>query len=276
MAFEFCQSMIDEYLTRGYVIFRGIVPPSLLRDLRAQADQARGLAHELRGPQAQRIQPLYRYSDRIDFKPFQDYLELPELRDAVERLLGAGFCHGTREVLGLLVEPQDRPWNHGWHRDSVVEVPPEASDEIVRAKLAEIWYDRTHFNQVNCALYNDSSTWYVPGSHLRQWDLPGEVQTSHRYTDRLKTMVQDLSTAEAERLLLEHCRQFPGAVQTHLGPGDYMIYRNHAWHCGNYVTYQPRATLHDTVRYHVDDGWREQWAQVKQQAVARAGAAAAS
>ena len=66
--------MLDEYLTRGHLVFRGIVPPSLLADLRRQADIARDLAHELNGPQTQRIQPLDQYGDKIDLQPFHDYL----------------------------------------------------------------------------------------------------------------------------------------------------------------------------------------------------------
>ena len=69
--------MLDEYLTRGHLVFRGIVPPSLLADLRRQADIARDLAHELNGPQTQRIQPLDQYGDKIDLQPFRDYVELP-------------------------------------------------------------------------------------------------------------------------------------------------------------------------------------------------------
>ena len=80
--------------------------------------------------------------------------------------------------MGLLVEPLEHPWHIGWHRDGVVEVPPEARDETVNAKLAEVWHDLRHFNQVNCAIYADSCTWFVPGSHLRQWDLPGEAQST--------------------------------------------------------------------------------------------------
>ena len=265
MAFHFCDSMVNDYLTRGYLVFRGIVPPSLLRDLRVEADKARALAHELNGPQTQRIQPLSEYGDSLNLKPFQDYTELTELRDAIERLLGDGYTHGHVEIMGILVEPLERPWNCGWHRDGVVEVPPEAYDEIVRSKLAEVWHDLHYFNQVNCAIYAESCTWFVPGSHLRQSDMPGERQTVG--DPMLKGPLEGLSNTEAERFYLEHCEQFPGAVQMHLGPGDFMVYRNLAWHNGNYVTYQPRATIHDVVRYERGGGWS--WVQTKKEAVER-------
>lgn len=266
MGFEFRDSMVNEYLSQGYLIFRGIVPPPLLRDLRTEAEKARDLAHRLNGPQTQRIQPLSRYGEELNLKPFQDYTELPELRDAIDRLLGPGYTHGHLDIMGLLVEPLERSWTVGWHRDGVVEVPPAAYDDTVKAKLAEVWSDLRHFNQVNCALYADSCTWFVPGSHLRQWDLPGEIQSTG--DPSLRKGVEGLSDVEAERFYLEHCRRFPGAVQTHLGPGDFMIYRNLAWHTGNYLTYQPRATIHDIVRYNGKTDWRG-WHDTKREAVER-------
>ena len=58
--------MRDQYLTKGYPVFRGIVPLNLLVDLRHQADIACNPAHELNGPQIQRIQPRSQYGDKID------------------------------------------------------------------------------------------------------------------------------------------------------------------------------------------------------------------
>ncbi len=266
MEFQFDDTMIDQYLSQGYLIFRGIVPPSLLRDLRVEAEKARHLAHKLNGPQTQRIQPLSAYADDLNLTPFYDYTELPQLADAIQRLLGKDYTHGHVDIMGLLVEPLERPWHIGWHRDGVVEVPPEAYDDIVKAKLAEVWHDLRHYNQVNCAIYADSCTWFVPGSHLRQWNLPGERQTTR--DPILRNPIEGMSNTEAERFYLDHCRQFPAAVQVHLGPGDFMVYRNLAWHTGNYITYQPRATIHDVVRYEGEKSWLG-WQQVKQEAVKR-------
>lgn len=72
MAFQFCDSMIHDYWTYGYMVFRRILPASLLRDLRPEADKARVLARELKGPQVQRLQPVIKHQDRINYKPFQD------------------------------------------------------------------------------------------------------------------------------------------------------------------------------------------------------------
>ena len=90
MKFQFEDWMVHEYHQQGFLIFRGIVPPSLLTDLRREADRARTLAHELNGPQTQRIQPLDQYEENIDLQPFRDYAELDVLRETVDRLLGPG------------------------------------------------------------------------------------------------------------------------------------------------------------------------------------------
>ena len=271
MKFQFEDWMVHEYHQQGFLIFRGIVPPSLLTDLRREADKARELAHELNGPQTQRIQPLDQYAEDIDLQPFRDYAELDDLRLLVERLLGPGYTHAHMDIMGLLVEPQERPWHCGWHRDGVVEVPTEARDEQMHSFMATVWHDLRYFNQVNCAIYADSCTWYVPGSHLRQQDLPDEIQSTG--DPIMKQAPDDWSDAEAEQFYFEHCRLMPGAVQVFLGPGDFMVYRNLAWHCGLYLPYQPRATIHDIIRHTGRNAWMEKWNKVKQAARGRSAAA---
>ena len=256
--------MIDEYLANGYQIFRNIIPPSLLADLRCQADIARDLAHQLNGRQTQRIQPLDQYGDRIDLQPFRDYVELPALKDAVEALLGPGYTHGHLHVMGLLVEPLDHPWHCGWHRDGVVEVPIAGRDQEVRDAVDEVWHDLRIFNQVNCALYADSCTWFVAGSHLRSFDLPGEQQTTDDAT--LRNLPEEYSTVDAERFYLEHCQQMPGAQPMHLNAGDFMIYRSHGWHTGLYLPYQPRATIHDIVSHPDREQVTARWRTAQQKA----------
>ena len=257
MAFKFCDSMINSYFSSGYIVFRGIVPPSLLHDLRIQADKARQLAHKIHGPLAQRIQPLSNYADELDLTPFQNYNELPELKNACERLLGAGYSHGHLDIMGLLVEPLNRPANCGWHRDAIVEMPLAGRSDSFQERLAKVWHDPHCFNQINCPIYTDSCTWFVPGSHLRQRDLSGEKESNGVV---LQAQTSHLSNTEAELFLLEHCRQFPGAVQMNLGPGDFLLYRNLAWHLGNYVPYQPRATIHDVILHENDVSWLDGWA----------------
>ena len=255
--------MIDEYLANGYHIFRNIIPSSLLADLRRQADIARELAHEINGRQTQRIQPIDQYADRIDLQPFRDYVESPTLKDAVTNLLGPDYTHGHLHIMGLLVEPLDHPWHCGWHRDGVVEVPPEGRNQEVRDAVDEVWHDLRIFNQVNCALYADSCTWFVPGSHLRSYDLPGEFQSTG--DPAMHTFPGDCAV-DAERFYIEHCRQMPGAIPMHLNAGDFMVYRSHGWHTGIYLPYQPRATIHDIVSHPDREQLTARWRTAQQEA----------
>ncbi|HEY3233814.1 MAG TPA: phytanoyl-CoA dioxygenase family protein [Polyangiaceae bacterium] len=243
MSFVWSDRYVEEFRRDGYVIFRGIVPPALVRDLRREAHIGRDIARRERGTLAQRLHGIGRYEE-LSFRPFRDYLDLPALRDAVTRVLSPHHAPGTEDILSILIEPADKPWTTGWHRD--VRDTERAPEVIER-----FWQDCLNldlFNQVNCALYEDSCTWVVPGSHARR-DTPAEAELATR--SRIPAVpIPDptgLSNEELERVNLEYCDQFPGAKRILLDPGDYAVYRNIMWHVGNYVPYRIRATLHDMV-----------------------------
>jgi len=239
MAFAFTDQHIDQYHTQGYTVFRQILPPALLGELRRVAAQARQIARQQRGAQTQRLQPVGKYPE-LDQQPFRDYAELAPLNDAIQRTLTARHTHGNPQMLGILLEPGELPWCTQWHRDW--------RDNVTGLDLA-MWdahfSDVDYFNQTNCALYDDACTWVVPGSHLRR-DLPGEAA---RFPQRPipGPALEGKSYEEREQLCLEYCRSLPGAVRLHLGAGDFCLYRNTLWHLGNYLPYQQRATLHDAV-----------------------------
>ena len=265
--FHYEDCMYHRYRTDGYVIFRGILPWTLVRDLRREADKAREIAHRENGPQSQRIQPIFKYADRLNMKPFVDYLELPAIRDAVHKVLSPLHGHGTRDQMGLLIEPSRKAWHLGWHRDGVVELPEEAYDEPMREVVGKLIADEKVWNQVNCALYAESCTWYVPGSHLRVHDLPGEAQPWQR-TKKVGPL-NEFDPVEAESLAMEEVWSMPGAVQVQLQAGDYFLYRNLGWHTGNYLPYQPRATIHDAIAHpHAGESWNL-WAEAKKAALER-------
>ena len=238
MGFQVSDKHIEEYHMLGYTVFRKILPPSLIRDLRQVSDRAKAIAREQSGPQVQRLQPVANYD--LDQQPFIDYANLPPLVDAIAKVLTPRHRHGSRDHFGILFEPAGMlyctPWHRDW-RDNAVGLPLSMWDEVFN--------DINHFNQINCALYEDSSTWFVLGSHLRR-DLPAEIE---RFPDRPIPGVglDGKSAEEREPLCLEYCRSMPGAVQLHLEAGDFALYRNTLWHLGNYVPYRKRATLHDSA-----------------------------
>lgn len=248
MTFKFSDQHIDDYHTRGATIFRGILPPTLIEDLRIATDKAREIAREVRGQQAQRLQPVGKFD--IDLKPFEAYRDLPELHDVIERLLGPGRFYGDLSLLGVLLEPAEWPYTTGWHRDLRDNA---AGFDITH--WDRVLHDIELLNQVNCPLYEDSSTWIVPGSHLRH-DLPREREKFHERPVR-KPDLEGKSSAERERVCLEYCESMPGAERLHLNAGDFALYRASLWHLGSYVPYRKRATLHDVVSTERSAAWRE-------------------
>lgn len=221
--------------------------------MRREADKARDIAWKTRSHQAQRLQPISKFE--IDWKPFQDFGELPEMKDALSRVLSPRHTFPNRDVLGILLEPADMPYCTAWHRDWRDNYGLISKEAWFRDDWYSHFQDINMFNQVNCALYEDSCTWVVPGSHLRR-DLSAEAEwyKVHEQPPDLKNK----SAEEAERLCLDYCLGMPGSERLYLNAGDFALYRNSLWHMGNYIQYRRRATLHDVVDTTEYIQWREQ------------------
>lgn len=243
MPFQFTEKHISDYHLYGYTVFEEVIPSPLLTDLRRVTDKAREIAHEVTGPQAQRLQPIANYD--LDQQPFKDYGELPELNDAIHQVLTPNHYHADLTRTGILLEPANYPWCTDWHRDWRDHMPVEVFEEEFGEEWAWQSFHIDYQNQINCALYEDPSTWIVPGSHYRQRNLPGEVEAKKAY-DRDKFRNQSPESYEQqERDCLAYTRSMPSAVQLRLNAGDFALYRSSAWHIGNYVPYRKRATIHD-------------------------------
>lgn len=241
--FTFSEKHITDYHTTGCTIFREILPLSLIADLRRVADRGRVIARDQKGSQTQRLQPVGAFD--LDLQPFKDYGELPELNDAIQRVLTPRHTHADPDRLGILLEPTDHPWCTNWHRDFRDHVPTVVFESEFREDWDKQVFDINYMNQINCALYEDPSTWFVPGSHYRQANTPGEEAARDAY-DRTRFLdAPTVSNEQLERDCLDYVRGMPGAFQLRLDPGDFALYRSCAWHLGNYVPYRKRATLHD-------------------------------
>ena len=229
---------IEEFHRQGFTVFRNIVPAKLIDELRDACDQGVELARAKDGENAQRFQPISAYE--INQKPFEEFQNLPEIQDALARIFDFPFEMSGLDVLGVLLEPAKDAWCTQWHRDW--------RDNISGLDI-EVWEAQYRnlqmFNQVNCALYEDSCTWVVPGSHLRL-DTAEEVT---RFPARPveSPQLEGLSAAQRELACLEYCQSMPGATRLFLNAGDYCLYRNSLWHLGNYIPYRKRATLHDGI-----------------------------
>ena len=238
----------EEYLRDGLTVLRGAIPPSLLTDLRHEAETARTLARERFGPQAQRLQPVFDYPE-IDPRPFEAFHQLPAMQSAVDDILG--HEHGQSRIMGILLEPAAEPWCTHWHRDWGYNVPDLDMDAFFAACA-----NLKMFNQLNGALYDDHSLWVIPCSHNRL-DTQEEVGAFDGVPPRSVDLSGATTAEEREVACQQYVRAMPGAVNVPLMAGDVAFYRACAWHLGNYVPYVRRATLHDGYYGPDDKAWRE-------------------
>jgi hypothetical protein len=249
MSFRYSSTNREEYERDGLTVLRDLIPPALLTDLRRQAERARTLAYTLHGPQAQRLQPVYRYPE-LDHRPFRDFLALPELRATVSGILGDD--HTESDILGILFEPQENAWATPWHRDWGYNVPHIDIDAFFDAARNR----PKMFNQLNGALYDDHSLWVVPGSDRRR---DTDAETAHfegKIPPPGPALTDAMTAAERERICLRYTRAMPGATPVPLGAGDVAFYRAVGWHLGTYHPHARRATLHDGFYGPDDRAWQ--------------------
>ncbi len=232
------------YQANGYLIFRQAVPANLITDLRRTAAKAIEVARRLHGPQAQRLAELNQL-DAGDVTAVRAFSELPELNVAIQALLTPRHRISGVQDTSLLFEPAEGCWAMEWHRDWRDHMSAENFGKVFAEGWETLAADPRLFNQINCALYEDPCTWFVPGSHRRLQDTPGEIRAVKAADSAaLANKRRERTEAEQEILLDDYCRGMPGAVPLRLQAGDLAIYRSIAWHTGSYVPYRKRATLH--------------------------------
>lgn len=235
---------LNEYKKFGYTIFKEIVPLSLISDLRKETDKARILARKVHSPQTQRLQPLSKYKDEINLKPFEDYLQLPEINHLIQKMLTPEHHYKDMDSLGVLFEPAESPYCTFWHRDWRDHMETEIFEEEFRADWDKHTSDIQFLGQVNCPLYEDNCTWFVPGSHFRQVNFKAEEEVR----DNFKNLnLNKLNNEERESVCRKYAESMPKSIQFCLKPGDFALYQSCGWHLGNYVPYKKRATLHHHV-----------------------------
>lgn len=261
MTFCYSERNREEYHSLGLTVLRDAIPGALLADLRRETDTAREITRRENGPQAQRLQPVYRYPD-LNPQPFRDFLALPELRRTVEEILGPE--HAESDIMGVLFEPRETAWATPWHRDWGYNVPGIDLDAFFDAAL----HKPGMFSQLNGALYDDHSLWVVPGSHNRRDTEAEQGAFGGRVPPPGPAVSGQMSAVERERVCRAYARGMPGAVQVGLGAGDVAFYRAVGWHVGNYVPYTKRATLHDGFYGPEDRAWQANVPMAKTAAMA--------
>ena len=256
MSFRYTEKNREAYQTAGLTVLQGLIPASLLSDLRHETDKAREIARSKFGPQCQRLQPVYTYEE-LNHQPFRDFLDLPELRKTVLEILGPG--HAPSEIMGVLLEPSEKPWCTNWHRDWAHHIPGLENSQIFLEAIQNLGM----FNQLNGALYEDHSLWAVPASHQRE-DTEAERTAFGGVPAPGPSLPSEMSNAERELACLAYAHQMPGATLVPLHAGDVAFYRASLWHIGNYLPYTRRATLHDGFYSSDDLAWREKMRQIQE------------
>ncbi|HSI73266.1 MAG TPA: phytanoyl-CoA dioxygenase family protein [Fimbriimonas sp.] len=247
MSYRYTDENGDQYYRDGFTILRGLIPASLLIDLRLETDKARQIARAKDGPQTQRLQPVYAYEE-LNHQPFRDFLDLPELVKTVENVLSPE--HTQSDIMGVLLEPAEKPWAMNWHRDWA-----HHSEAAVKHGFWDAMRNPLMFNQLNAALWDDHSLWVVPGSHNRE-DTPQEEGAYGSIPAPHPALTDDLSDSEREIVCSEYVRKMPGGQPVALLAGDCAFYRACQWHVGAYIPYTKRATLHDGFYGPDDRAWQ--------------------
>lgn len=231
------QEQVDSFNRLGYCVLKRVVPPALLKELRVSAEVARVIARKLRGPDAQRLQPLMGNLSETEMKPFGELYTLASVSDPFAAILPPSHQVSTKEM-GILFEPAEKSYTTHWHRDARNVKNPEQLAAWERTQNnPEVW------NQINLPLYEDTCTWVVPGSHNRA-DTPGEAAWL-KSQDIPDTRPVPVTAEEKEYRALDNVLAMPGGMRVVLDAGDMLLYRNTIWHLGNYTPFKRRATLHD-------------------------------
>ena len=254
MPFQFNDRHRSEYFSDGVTILRGLIPPSLLNDLRRESDKVRDIARKTHGPQAQRLQPLWSY-EGFNHKPFRDFLTLPGLCETVHEILGDE--HKPSERMAVFLEPERDAWSGAWHRDWGNVTGVDQDEFFTTAANVRM------YNQMNAALYDDHSFWAVPGSDRRR-DTAEEVAAFASYPPEGPDYVEGMSPAERETVSVQYARRMPGGVPVMLFAGDVAFHRACIWHLGCYKPHTKRATLHDSFLCQEDRDWQASIRRIQQ------------
>ncbi len=196
----------------------------------------------------QRVQPLQSCGAVEDPAWIGAFYDNPALDEAVAGIFDRWITPAPRmsrdpHLTGLLIDPLDRWWSTGLHRDY---------RDFIDGLDVEAWRMRAgdwrYFNQINIPLLADASLWAVPGSHLRD-DLESEARLVAARERHRRCRTTDMSAADVDvcRRELVAALEDCGARLVRAEPGDLVLYRSCMLHCGIYEPGVKRLTLHDAV-----------------------------
>lgn len=261
MPWRFSEQHLTDYHHHHVTVFRGILQPSLVHELRQAGEEVERISYARRGTAVSRSPSLGQLREDLSptsWRAFEAYRDDPDVVDAIQRVLSPEHRHGDLTQLCLFLSEQGPPVVQDWHRDLAEGHPGVDDDEFARVKL-----DPLCFAQINCALYTDVCLWFVPGSAGRP-DTQGELTAAGPAYNGLpgrgrilNPELEGLIDAQRERICRDYCEAMPGAVNLLLEAGDLALYRPIAWHTGFYAPHRKRLTLHDTADSPRQQAWHE-------------------
>ena len=132
------------------------------------------------------------------------------------------------QLVNLLCEPRDADHSLPWHRDAFVgrdDCDPSSAEEVQKLESRNFGSDSS--TQWNCALWEDSCLYVVPGSHRR-----------------LRTAAE----ADVTRLLYDKkrrgCIHIDGEMSVHLKPRQAVYFQSFLLHRGIYPAGNRRGSIH--------------------------------
>ena len=220
----------NQFLEEGFAVFREVVPPDELDELRAASELLLDRRREIWARERGAEDPPGGQWE-ISRQPRLMIAETPEVVDEETASFVEFWLHDNSH--GVSSRLLDMPHaactemmmmcspvkDHGpamWHRD----IHPFDTAPL-QGYAEDILENGPRYIQWNIALYDDDVLWVVPGSHVR---FATEDEQAQLNTDRTVPL--------------------PNAVQTHLKAGDGVVYITPIFHWGSNYSTRLRRTLH--------------------------------
>lgn len=199
----------------GYLILKGIVPPSKLEELRTSAELL--------------ISRYPKYPSRVDFG---DEFMKPDTTNLIDFCLHENTLGVSRQLMSgseaaissmeMLINPLTDKGPAAWHRDYSINYNAFSKYAPLRDVEIDSLANGPASVQWNIALYDDSVLWVVPGSH-----------------SRIDTPEEDLQLQQDPHVPL------PGGIPVELSAGDGVVYNNAPiLHWGSNYSSKLRRTIH--------------------------------
>jgi ectoine hydroxylase-related dioxygenase (phytanoyl-CoA dioxygenase family) len=212
------EAQLRQFREDGYVIIDEAVEPSMLEPLRAAAarvterTRAGEWPHKRKAGEDDIWGVSHLLHPELDEPVFAEYMASAPVLDVAADLLGTDRLR--LELVNMLVNPAQREFAIGWHRDLLRREVPAEEEIAILGQLQD-------GVQWNTALYDEASLLIIPGTH-RRCATPEERDAQFR----------------------RPMEPVAGQMAVTLKPGQGVYYNSQLIHRGIYPHRQRRETIH--------------------------------